>query len=150
MRAQAASHRTTPQAASEFIYLMETEENKKVIQAKGWLLEWKSNLPKEDALKKLLDLSEHIDNVRFAVLAKHKVDKDHYIRAFVQYERRVLWKPWRWDLGRIRGKYVTARSWTSVRGIISACNWITFNFNVEKALKKKKCRVPTLLQRGLL
>ena len=110
----------------------------KRVQSKGWLLMWRSkNVTKELAYKRLLTMSEKIGDITYAIIAKN-YEHQCFLRAFIQYKKKVEWKAHKWDLGKNNGVYEPARSWRIIKQFLGIDNWIAYNFCVSEALKKRK------------
>lgn len=45
---------------------------------------------------------------------KHK-DESLHLHAFIKYEKKVEWKPTKWDIGTHHGNYQVAKSWKAVQ-----------------------------------
>lgn len=103
-------------------------------------MEWQTNISKEKALEMLITMSEDVAEVRFVIVATKFDDCHNWVHAFVQYAKKVAWRPGRWLLGKTAGTYKPSRTWKKVRALLEPCNWVAQGLDVKKALQRKKSR----------
>jgi len=105
----------------------------KRVYAKGYFLTYpKCDIPKETALGLIRQCDNH-EIIEYVVAEEKHEDGSPHLHAFIKYDKKVEWKPTKWDISDFHGEYQVSRSWNAVKTYCKKDGNFIANIDTESA-----------------